>query len=673
MSWTLRVLVAAVLSCLAASAAAQGGKPHSPVTLDGVQILGTGTPTHPGWFSCSLRVTNASSEPAEGTVELISKHLAWSSDSSHFQTRAPFAVPPGGSVVLQLPTHGFYESPPALRAEARDSSGNLIVGIDLPDPRPADPLLFSLAIPTRVTPWLRGHPLQLAARHGSHGGYDLPTLDVGTAQVQAASGELILPERAAGYSSATLVLAPSMALSRASDPQRQALADWVLSGGALAIAISRPEDLRSPLLKSLVGGSPEPTGAPSVLRAPRAFIVAPETPGSRAPTRKLASPSTTVAPTLIGYDGGNLRASPWGAAATYGLGEVHLLGFDPTVEEVANDPWVHLQLQDLIRHAWNRKLHIALPHGETALDTHETREIRRLLDPNESSRWSIAVATLILLLYSVLAGPLSFHLAARRQQPLRALWQLPIWSLLTFAIIVGLGVLAKGLSGEARHVALVEVGAGMNRGTVTRFRAFYSPASSKLAISAAEYGNVLDLAGPDQASERVLVVDRDGARLEGFRAKPWQTVLVREDGFTRVGEGVSLVAAGRDLMIKNRTGRDLVGVLVRTPENATRFFARVPDGASVAASSGEAISGLGSTRGFGVGMVFKQLNETEPKLGEVWQALQTYCDHNTIWWPEGVPTLIAQLAGGEGAQQDSQLKLTEDRVLVRVVGFGGRP
>ena len=41
--------------------------------------------------------------------------------------------------------------------------------------------------------------------------------------------------------------------------------------------------------------------------------------------------------------------------------------------------------------------------------------------------------------------------------------------------------------------------------------------------------------------------------------------------------------------------------------------------------------------------------------------------------PDDVPTLIAQIDGGEGKSQDSGLRLESDRMLVRVVGFGGKP
>jgi hypothetical protein len=41
------------------------------------------------------------------------------------------------------------------------------------------------------------------------------------------------------------------------------------------------------------------------------------------------------------------------------------------------------------------------------------------------------------------------------------------------------------------------------------------------------------------------------------------------------------------------------------------------------------------------------------------------------WWPEDVPVLIAELDGGESKLRDSGLRVEQDRVLLRVVGYGG--
>ncbi len=43
------------------------------------------------------------------------------------------------------------------------------------------------------------------------------------------------------------------------------------------------------------------------------------------------------------------------------------------------------------------------------------------------------------------------------------------------------------------------------------------------------------------------------------------------------------------------------------------------------------------------------------------------------WFPESVPVLVAQLDGGEGRLHDAGLRMESDRLLVRIVGYGGRP
>jgi hypothetical protein len=67
------------------------------------------------------------------------------------------------------------------------------------------------------------------------------------------------------------------------------------------------------------------------------------------------------------------------------------------------------------------------------------------------------------------------------------------------------------------------------------------------------------------------------------------------------------------------------------------------------------------------------LDRDAPGLGEAWSAVSEAAGEIVDWFPSGVPTLIAQMDGGEGRTSDAGLRLETDRLLVRVVGFGGRP
>src|SRR5204862_3194331 len=103
------------------------------------------------------------------------------------------------------------------------------------------------------------------------------------------------------------------------------------------------------------------------------------------------SPSDPVAKTLTGYAGGNLHGSLYGASAAYGLGEVHLLAFDPTRKPGVDDPWVLTRIVDLARRAFDRRSSVVLPPGREDAGADLT-PVRKYLDPNEGARWAIGVA-----------------------------------------------------------------------------------------------------------------------------------------------------------------------------------------------------------------------------------------------------------------------------------------
>jgi hypothetical protein len=62
-----------------------------------------------------------------------------------------------------------------------------------------------------------------------------------------------------------------------------------------------------------------------------------------------------------------------------------------------------------------------------------------------------------------------------------------------------------------------------------------------------------------------------------------------------------------------------------------------------------------------------------PGLGSAWKALERSAGNAVNWFPEDVPVLIGQLDGGEGKTRDAGLTIEVDRLLVRIVGYGGKP
>jgi hypothetical protein len=74
-----------------------------------------------------------------------------------------------------------------------------------------------------------------------------------------------------------------------------------------------------------------------------------------------------------------------------------------------------------------------------------------------------------------------------------------------------------------------------------------------------------------------------------------------------------------------------------------------------------------------VGSFHDAVEEHAKGAGAAWEALEALTGGDADWWPNDVPVLIAELEGGEGRSQDSGLRLDIDRVLLRVVGYGGVP
>lgn len=675
---TLRWLWLVAGAVLAQSAPALAA---SPLSLDVQPLLGNGTPAVDGWMSAYVHIDNRSEQVVRGTLT-VDAELSWGrpGSSPRNTTEVPFSVAARSQVAVEVPVHGFPGTAPSLRVAALGPNGERLAEAKSAELRTPDPLLFDLTSPSHIAPALRN--IAVALSNTRWGGLSSPMVSVSSAWVEPRTGEPLVPQFASGYASATVVLATGAQLALLDEGERAALSDWLLAGGALALSLDRPEDLRAPYLQAWAGG-PVYDDQPQRELREEAVFAQPLDPGGAAMGRGGGIAELRVTPSdasrahLRGYRGGNLRPSPWGAVATYGLGELHLLAFRPNAEPYVSDAWAHNKLADLTRHAWDRSSAIALPHAESTLDESRMRLVRRELDPNEGTRWTIVVSALLLLAYAGLAGPLNFYLARKSGRPLRALAQLPLWSAIALTLVVALGVAGRGVSGRARRLTLVEAGAGMSRAVATRFRGLYASSARERVVMASARGNVLDVAGDAEETGRHLVVDRDGARLTNLRGRPWEVVVVREDGFIGLGGGVSLLrAADGSVTIKNRLGRDLIGVvLMPGGTRGARFFIRIKDGETVTESVGQPLSLVrGGSLGrspLGLEPVKERLDGGVPGLSSAWEAIESATTRNIDFWPEDVPVLLGQMDGGEGKLTDSGFPLEVDRMLLRIVGEGG--
>ncbi|HYO94664.1 MAG TPA: hypothetical protein VER33_09120 [Polyangiaceae bacterium] len=651
--------------------------------MEAIPMFGGTAPDDGGWRSLLVRLENPTSRPVSGSVQVHSR-AGFTRRGPELTTSIPFALAPNARATIEAPSRGFHGNAAQLQVSARDTEGQLLAEMAISGARPTDALVLDLGTPSRMGAVLRGLRFTSTrsapyARHAR-----AAVVGVSSAPIDPATGDALLPSFAASYSAATLVMATGREFSRLAEPERAALARWILAGGAVALSLQRPEELTDPSLQTLLAGSATRAAPSRELLAPTLFWPASEDADSGVPVPNSSkrplrlAPGNELAKLLTGFSGGNLRNTPWGASCSYGLGEVHLLAFDTGDPVAVQDPWARHKLLDLVRHAFDRQQHVVLRSSSSLPGTTNVEGVRRELDPNQASRWTIVVSALVLLAYALLAGPLNFYLAARQGKPLRALWRLPLWSAATLSVIAGLGILGKGISGRARRLTFVEAGAGMTTGAALRFRGFYAASSRDLTAHAGHRHHLLDVAADADELSRSLLVDRDGPRLQKLRTKPWQTVLIREDGFADLAGGISVVPDGEDYLVRNRAAADLLGVVVRAPGADARYFARIKDGTAVRVSSGKLLGSLGAPGPGGIGVVpldagsfAGTLDRDFPGLGRAWSLLEPALGGDTEWWPPDVPVLIGALDGGEGKLSDSGLRVDYDRLLLRVVGTGG--
>jgi len=671
-------LIAAAL-CLVTSALAQAG-----IRIEAQPVFGAQAAPAYGWTELVVRIENDDAQPQRGTIEFAA------TGEGDVQVRAPFAVGPGSSAIVLLPVYGNgYRFSQNVRAI--DEAGQTLAAYSLPyAPRPGH-LLIDLIAGSKLPIALQSATVSASSENGM-GSAQPQVLTVGQPKWNPATGDPILPLRAAAYASAAAVLITSDQLVKLAGPELEALNGYVLGGGNLGIVVRRPEDLRHANLQQLVGGEvvsaqppkelwlspedhfdplpPDPKRRPGHPPTPQ-----PET--AEQPAPETLTPSPELAKTFVGHAGGKLRPSPFGASATYGLGEVHLLAFDPTHPAALEDPWTYSRVVDLARHGLD--LHAPIVFSGSAFPYEPSVDaVHRRLDPNENARFAILFVGIALLVYAIVAGPVNFSRAAKKGRPLRALLVLPLLSAGTFVAIVVFGVFAKGLQGRARHLTLIEAGAGEERAVAHRFRGFFVASGTELSVRTTDAASVIrrSRTAPDE-SEQTLFVDRDGSRLVDMQTQPWETLVVRENGFASLGSGISILPTegGGDATIVNRTGRDLRGVIVHVPGRALTYFSRIGDGESVLASSGRpapisTVTGVGA---FEASAMNDLLNPDARGLGEAWVALLGAAAKNVDWFPFAQPAVLAQLDGGEGTTSDSSLRLESDRALVRVLGWGGTP
>ncbi len=693
-----------------------------PITIAAVPAFGAESTGADGWSEIVVRVESISASPARGSLEVkrIGSTGYRGGDGDAFAASAPFNVAAGQSVVVRIPTHSIAAYAATVTVRALSDGGAVLAESNVTVATNSVPLLVDVEPTPKLSVAMRAWPLspRWAPTHG-YSYYGSPTasiqLTTGGPVYDKVTGDPILPDRAAAYAPATVVVIHSDVLARLSGVELEALVDWVATGGELAVVVARPEDLRIGTLTALLGGVAtsaqpppalfafpaveRPASAPSPFYEPELFHPSDPSPpsGSFVPTK--ATPPKPSSPfrlgplpalrdKLVGFTGGNLRPSAYGASATYGLGEVQLLAFDPTVSPAIDDGWSDGRLLDLIDHAWDRRSRFVFPHGSGDLRGTNISDVRRLLDPNENFRIALGISALLLVIYSVLAGPLTYIRATKKGRPLDPLVFAPMWSAIAFGLILFIGLAGKGFRGRARRIAVVETGAGMQRGAIRRYRGFFSSQTRQLSVRASDRTSVLDTVATEsrEHGDAAMSLDRDGARLENLTALPWQTVVVAEDAmFDLPKGGVSILpASDGSVDVANYTGRALAHVAVWVPREGVYYFPTLADGGKVHANSGKLLVAASSISTTTAGATSVHLLDTSTLsatlsgsdatwLTERWAPLSQAAGYGVDWFPDDAATVMAEITGGEGVHSDAGLPVEKDTLLLRVVGEGGAP
>jgi hypothetical protein len=709
-----------------ASASASPGAPRH-VSVEASPVFGVDASAGDGWIEVVTRVDNGGPTAAKGTLEVATERPGSYGGASHdgrFRARAPFNVAAHTSAIVHVPVPaGRVLGPLTVSATADD--GSALAETSLTLPTASAPLLVDVDQPSRLAVVLRGWPMAPAwSSSRGYGSSASAPLSIGVPAVDATTGDPVLPERAAAYAAATVVVLPSERLAHLQGAQLAALVGWILSGGTVAVFPTRPEDLRAGLLTTLAGGAITTTSPPPIMMTlPKATRTAPSptlggspstpTPPSWAPTPEPEDdaggatpigyfvpvrttplgpaaglgPSAALRGLLVGYAGGNLRPSAFGATAPYGLGQVHVLGFDPTASPALEDGWMHGRMLDMVADAWDRRALVAFPQGAGDDRSGSVFAVQRALDPNQNFRPALGIAALLLVLYSVIAGPLTFMRARSRSRPLDPFVWAPVASAACFGAVVLVGLAGKGWSGRARHLALVEAGAGMSRGTTHRFRGLFASQTRAMRVRGSDASSVLEMLTTDARDQRepVLRLDKDGASLEDFTSLPWQTVVVSEDGFADLGAGLSVRSKpDGSVVVTNHTGRKLKDLVVWAPQTDASWFASLDDGASLVSSGGRTLFVPSARVTLTAGT--RAVHELDPSHFQVvlgatssedmfaaWTAITSAAGTSVDFWPDDVPVVMGEIVGGEGAHADAGLRVESDRLMFRIVGEGGGP
>lgn len=554
--WRFAGLGGLLVAALAAwPAAAQDGE-RSPVELDAGGLFGSELLLPSRYVPVRITVRNRTAAAIRGRVVLA---------SSDWHNR-----PEQHGVELDLPPRG--ERTVNLSAFTRDS-GSLTANYEI-NGRSVARQHLSIAynaasegvVVLADPPRLRGSILDLQAEQiGPRGSANIINLPVGVVAFDATSGEPLAPTHATGWHAARVVVTNAPTLERLSPPQRDALLDWLRTGGELVVFLRSPEDLRGPSVQAI---------------APLAWEPDDDLPGST--LVPIGAPEARIVATS-----GRFEPRAYGVSIPYGFGRAEIVRYDGTSPPYVDAPETRRLVEQIVSRP--RRVGAELPMfrvgAPESLDDWSGqwtfRSARAFLDPNESFRPALGFVAILLLLYVIVVGPLNFTWVARKNRPTLALITTPIAAFVCLALLLAVGYVGKGTTMRYRALGLLELVDGEALGPERRYLGLFLTRPTTFDLAMPERGTTASVRA---AGGRGMQVDHRGDRaiVEGLQGGLWETLFLREDRVAGLGGPIVLERdSGHLLAVRNESRAALRGAIVLDMSGNAYAVGDVPPGARV--------------------------------------------------------------------------------------------
>jgi len=541
----------------ATTASAQPAPERQPVQVRLSGLFGDDLLREGAYAPLLVELTNVTRRELRGEVEVDIESWRGTPDRHHVR----LDLPPGETRRVQLVARVREGgSSIAARYVAGRELGRTSIGVGYGGGEG----IVVLSDPPRLRAALLDVSTESTDPYGSIQHVNVP---VGVVPMDADTGDPLAPLRVHGWSVAALVVASAPLLERLSPQQKEALTQWVRTGGTLLVFPRTPEDLRAPLLRSLVGELRRVEG----VAIQGHYAAVPESMRG------------------VGLEGdARVRQEPFGASAPFGFGRVFVATFDGTQEHVTSPATRRTVVAALERYRRNGVDRPVFAYGGPEQDSsapwgaygggyYDGSALRAALDPNESYRPALLLVALVLLLYVFVVGPINFRMIGKRNRPILALITTPIAAVVCLMVLLMVGYVGKGTTMRYRSVSLTEVMEGDSEGPRRRYMGLFLTRPTSFDLQMPANGALTPM--NDSGRRPEVVHDDMPPTLAGLQGGLWETLFVRGESVADLGGAVRFDRGGSAITaVRNETAHDLLGAVILDGSGAVYEVGDVPAG-----------------------------------------------------------------------------------------------